>query len=103
MFQEFYAQYMNQPCEQFSKELYALAEEYHIRTERFDRIVCHGSFRHGSVMPANGRELSIINQYAHRVRREIERRALRKGLDIKSLHEAVRLLSVHDHTWLQKV
>lgn len=59
--------------------LVQLADEYHQRTEAFDRTVCTGPMGHEGIMPANPRQLALINANAQRIRRELVDRAVQAG------------------------
>lgn len=48
------------------RRLSAAAEQYVAETEAYDRTVCTGPIKHGAIMPANGRELSLVNRNARR-------------------------------------
>lgn len=65
---------------------HALAVEYYRRTEAYDRTVCTGPIRDGSILPATHHELAQINRHAAAVRRELEARC---G-DPSGLREAMR-------------
>ena len=45
-------------------QLYARVKAYYDDCEAYDRTVCTGPIIHGSIMPANPRELGLINRYA---------------------------------------
>ena len=63
-----------------------LAIEYYRRTEAYDRTVCTGPIRDGSILPGSHHELAVINRHAAAVRRELEARC---G-DPAGLREAMR-------------
>lgn len=65
---------------------HALAVEYYRRTEAYDRTVCSGPIRDGSILPGSHHELAVINRRAAAVRRELEARC---G-DPAGLREAMR-------------
>ena len=69
--------------------LFALAEEYHQRTEAFDRTVCTGPILHGSIMPATPREMATINRHAAAVRRELEDRANTRCIGRSAVAKAI--------------
>jgi hypothetical protein len=71
--------------------LQSLAEEYHQRTERFDRAVCTGQTKKGGTVPANDFEMKSIIQHALAVKREIKIRAYRDhGIDGSTLEKAIQ-------------
>jgi hypothetical protein len=67
-----------------------LAREYYARAEAYDRTVCTGPIRDGSIMPANWREQSLINRHATNLLRELNERAERLGYTRRDLHQAMR-------------
>jgi hypothetical protein len=67
-----------------------LADEYHERTEAYDRTVCSAKLRDGTAMPVTPRELGLINRNALMVLRELEGRAVASGADRKALMDAIR-------------
>ena len=48
------------------QRLSAAAEQYVAETEAYDRTVCTGPIKHGSIMPATTREHSLVNRNAMR-------------------------------------
>ena len=78
---------------QIDPALLKLAEEYHERTEAFDRTACTGPIRNGSIMPSNGFELRAVNRNAHEVRKDIQKRASRIGFSPMHLYPAIRYAS----------
>lgn len=66
-----------------------LADEYHQRTEAFDRTVCTGPMGHDGIMPMNHRELALINANAQRIRRELVDRAVQAGFTEAQFKEAM--------------
>lgn len=48
------------------RRLSSAAEQYVTETEAYDRTVCTGPIRHGSIMPATTREHSLVNRNAMR-------------------------------------
>lgn len=69
--------------------LVQLADEYHQRTEAFDRTVCTGPMGHDGIMPANHRQLALINANAQRIRRELVDRAVQAGFTEAQFKEAM--------------
>ena len=67
-----------------------LAEEYHRRTEEYDRIVCSGPILNGAITPANGSEFTAINRHAQLVREELWKDVAPLGFDRKQWSEAIR-------------
>lgn len=74
-----------------------LAEEYHERTEAFDRRVCSGE-KDGVAMPTNGRESGQINRHALQVRKELLERGMGYGITSKELHRAIQRHGQHGKT-----
>lgn len=71
--------------------LYNLAEEYHKRTEEYDRLICSGPIRNGSVIPATSDEYRLINKNALRVLMELELRAYNDYcISTQELKKAIR-------------
>jgi hypothetical protein len=62
------------------KFINSLAEEYHRRTEEYDRTVCTGPILHGGIMPASDWERCAINKNASAVKRELMDRAEQRGI-----------------------
>lgn len=74
-----------------SADLWALAREYHERCEAFDQTVCTGGLnKYGEAMPANGRELGLINVNARRVLAEVMLHATAAGFSFEDLMRAIR-------------
>lgn len=48
------------------RRLSAAAEQYIEETEAYDRTVCTGPIKHGTIMPATSREHSLVNRNAIR-------------------------------------
>lgn len=48
------------------RRLSAAAEQYVVETEAYDRIVCTGPIKHGSIMPTNSYERWLVNRNAIR-------------------------------------
>lgn len=57
-----------------------LAVKYHYECETFDRTVCTGRVVRGSILPADARELGLINMHAKNVLRLIMREAEDYGI-----------------------
>jgi hypothetical protein len=60
---------------------YELAERYHAETEAYDRTVCTGPIRDGSIMPRDYREFGLVNRNAMKVRKQIMEEAAMAGID----------------------
>jgi len=69
--------------------LVELADEFHLRTEAFDRTICTGPMTRDGVMPANHREGAVINANAQRIRRELVARAIQAGFTEAQFKEAM--------------
>jgi hypothetical protein len=69
--------------------LAALAEEYHERTEAYDRSVCTGPIRDDGIMPATNEERRSINGNALRVRTEMLERVIELGFKERDLQKAI--------------
>lgn len=70
-------------------DLVKLADEYHQRSEEYDRAVCTGPIGPDGIMPANHTELAKINRHAEQLRRELGDRALRAGFTLVQFKEAM--------------
>ena len=69
------------------KLLYDLAEEYHTRTEAYDRSICTGPIGHGGgILPDNREEYIRINRNALEVKKDILQRY---GVDKRKLQKAI--------------
>lgn len=84
-------EYLNewQPTERDNR-LHELATRYHTECEAYDRTVCTGPVGQDGVMPANPRELGMINRNAHAVRKALEEEAQREGIGREELALAIR-------------
>lgn len=67
-----------------------LAVEYHRRTEDFDRSVCSGPITSDGIMPANYKELGLINSNARKVLSEMKRKAADQSIKIDDLMIEIR-------------
>lgn len=70
-------------------DLVKLADEYHQRTEAFDRTVCTGPVGHAGIQPANAREAGLVNASALQIRRELVDRAVHAGFTESQFKEAL--------------
>lgn len=77
-----------QPTEQELKCV-ELAERYHHEAEAYDRLVCTGPVLHGSVMPADHRELAMVNGNAARLRKQIMAEAAAHGISPQDMARAI--------------
>jgi hypothetical protein len=50
------------PEPKYPKELYDLAREFLYEVECYDRKVCSGPIKHGSIIPANGKEYDMVRR-----------------------------------------
>lgn len=82
--------YLNewQPSERDNR-LHELATRYHTECETYDRTVCTGPVGEDGIMPANYREMALINENAHKVRKQIEADAVREGFTRDELMHAI--------------
>lgn len=87
----FVTEYLCQPREtEAEHRLRRLAEEYHERTERYDRCICTGPIRDGSIMPANGHEMGMINVHAKAVMEELGEEVRCLGFTTKQWMSAIQ-------------
>lgn len=68
-----------------------LAREYHTECEAYDRKVCTGPITRDGILPANGREASLINENAVRVRDRLLCVAASAGVSREMLLRAIAL------------
>ena len=61
--QEYFTEFRNPP---WNKEVAALVENYYVRTEKYDRLICTGPMGKDGILPANGIELGLICQNAQK-------------------------------------
>lgn len=83
-----------QECQPSDAEiaLRELARRYHADCEAYDRTVCTGPIRHGSVMPAHFREAYLVGRNASQVRRRLALQAHALGFtDAEFAREIGRL------------
>lgn len=88
----FRREYLGIPHQETADErnLRALAEDYHRRTEAHDRTICTGPILRGGIMPASGWESSQINRHAKAVRDELEVEAAKLGFTPQQWRDAIR-------------
>lgn len=88
---EFLKQYEREyrPTEQEFKAV-ELAERYHRETEAYDRTICTGPIRYGSVMPSCPHEMAMSNRNAIEVRRQIMREAAQHGISRQDMMHAIK-------------
>lgn len=67
-----------------------LAQRFHGATEAYDRLVCTGPVRDGSIMPANHREFGLINRNARMVLDALYDEAKEHGITPVELWRAIR-------------
>ena len=99
----FQTQYLGTPSPGLPSELIALAQQYHDRTEQYDRTVCTGPIVNGSIMPNDGREYVLASKHAVAVRRTLCSEAERLGFTVDQWWGAVEqvrseMARKHDHT-----
>lgn len=88
----FRREYLGVPPQETDDErkLRELAEEYHRRTEAYDRTICTGPIKRGAIMPATAWEGSQINRHAKAVRDELEVEAVKLGFTPQQWRDAIR-------------
>jgi hypothetical protein len=86
-----YRKQYEQEWEQTEQERKAdeLAERYHRETEAYDRTVCTGPIRDGSVMPIGSHELALVNRNAINVRKQIMTEAAAAGISAEDMRRAI--------------
>lgn len=78
-----------QPTERDNR-LHELATRYHTECEAYDRTVCTGPIGQDGIMPANPREMALINSNAHAVLKRLMEKAAREGIGREELSMAIR-------------
>lgn len=88
---EFRKQYeqVYQPTEQ-ERNTYELAERYHRETEAYDRTVCTGPIREGSIMPIGHHEMALVSRNAIKTRKQIMLEAEQHGISRQDMANAIR-------------
>lgn len=76
------------PTEQERKAA-ELAERYHRETEAYDRTVCTGPIREGSIIPNNSHEVALVNRNAIKVREQIMQEAAQHGISRQDMAHAI--------------
>lgn len=76
------------PTEQERKAA-ELVDRYHRETEAYDRTVCTGPIRDGSVMPIGPHEMALVNQNAIKVRKQIMHEAAQHGISPQDMARAI--------------
>jgi hypothetical protein len=66
-----------------------LAERYHRETEAYDRTVCTGPIRDGSVLPIGPHEMALVNRNAIKVRERIMAEAAAAGISTEDMRRAI--------------
>lgn len=66
-----------------------LADRYHQETETYDRSVCTGPIRDGSVMPIGSHEFALVNRNAIKVRKQIMHEAEQYGISQQDMARAI--------------
>ena len=66
-----------------------LAARYHSETDAYDRTVCTGPIRDGSVMPIGQHEMALVNRNAIKVREQIMHEAARHGISRQDMARAI--------------
>jgi hypothetical protein len=87
---DFLKQYQ-QECRPTKQEFKAaeLAERYHRETEAYDRTICTGPIRYGSVMPSCLREMAMSNRNTIKVRKQIMGEAAQHGISRQDMAHAI--------------
>lgn len=70
--------------------LQELAEEYHRRTEEYDRTVCTGPIKDGVILPRHPGEYCLIAANARFVLKEIMEKAAVSGHSRPEVFDAIR-------------
>lgn len=75
------------------RKLYELATRYHTECEAYDRTVCAGPVREGSIMPANPHEFKLVSRNARDVRKRIDAEAKNHGFTHEELNREIGRLN----------
>lgn len=88
----FEREYLGMPMTPTAEEirLRELAEEYHRTCEDYDRMICTGPIKDGSILPASGDESSAINRHAQDVRDRLWYQVAPLGFSRQQWMEAIR-------------
>lgn len=70
--------------------LEALVEDYHRTCEAYDRTVCTGPMGLDGILPANPREMGLIQRHAGSAHRNLVARAAAAGFVREELSQAMR-------------
>jgi hypothetical protein len=70
-------------------KLHELAKRYHDETEAYDRTVCTGPIRDGSVMPIGTRQMALVNRNAIKVRERIMHEAAQHDISRQDIARAI--------------
>ena len=83
--------YLGRPSEPTPEEtrLRELAAQYHEETEAFDRTVCTGPIRNGSIMPIGPGERAAINRHALAMRKRLGLEVAALGVTEKEWQHAI--------------
>lgn len=83
--QEFFCEFSDEP----ELELIRYASIYHDMCEQYDKSVCSHINERGIAMPATGEELSLINQHAKSVYKQLGEEVTKLGFSYDQWHNAV--------------
>lgn len=72
------------------QKLYDIGKYYHETCETYDRKICTGPIKHGSVQPGRHYELVDINKHASGVYRQCVAIGIRAGFTEKEIAKAVK-------------
>jgi hypothetical protein len=70
-------------------KLHELAKRYHDETEAYDRTVCTGPIRDGSVMPIGTRQMALVNRNDIKVRERIMHEAAQHDISRQDIARAI--------------
>jgi len=79
-------------------QLRKLAEQYHERTEAYDRTVCTGPVIRCGIMPAGFSQWMLVQRNASLVRRELYIDAAELGFTQQQWQDAISQASFHHRT-----
>jgi hypothetical protein len=84
---ELFGEFVVDPLDQKADELVA---EYYRETEAYDRSVCTGPIKDGSILPANAREYNTIVSYKRVKSHDMQTKACKLGISLDQMRTAIR-------------
>ena len=85
-----YAEYLCNPAPEFPESLLEISRFYYATAEAYDRTVCTGPVKHGSIYPANNHEIVLINRFAAGLLKQCRAYAKQLGYSPEQLKAAMQ-------------